>query len=216
MGFHAWKAREGRNGYASEIRSLSSTELLAHVLRSERAATALLNSFGTLAAIAEAELPDLVRVPGVGVNRAEQLLAAFALADRARAPAVGERRVIASPRDAFGLLRGEYRGMRKEAFKVLLLNARNQVLTVETVSVGSLSASLVHPREVFRPAIQACAASIVLAHNHPSGDPEPSDDDLALTRRLVEVGVLVGIEVLDHVIVAGDAFVSLKDRGVLR
>ena len=103
----------------------------------------------------------------------------------------------------------------REAFSIILVGARNQLLRLLVVSVGTLTASLVHPREVFRPAIARGAASLLLVHNHPSGDPEPSDDDLLLTKRIAKAGELLGIEVLDHVILAGTKFVSLKTRGVL-
>jgi len=104
---------------------------------------------------------------------------------------------------------------RKEHFVALLLNARHEMQRRETVSIGSLNASIVHPREVFQPAILHSAASIVLVHNHPSGDPEPSEEDLSITRRLVQVGDLVGIAVLDHVIVAARGVVSLRSRQLL-
>jgi len=104
---------------------------------------------------------------------------------------------------------------RQEVFRVLLLSTRNEILRRVTVSKGSLSASLVHPRDVFYPAINANAACIILVHNHPSGDPEPSLDDIELTKRMSEAGVLLGINVLDHVVVAKRGYVSLKERGVI-
>jgi DNA repair protein RadC len=104
---------------------------------------------------------------------------------------------------------------KREHFIVLLLNARHECEAIETVSVGSLNASIVHPREVFRPAILASAASIVLVHNHPSGDPEPSEEDIAITKRLVQVGELHGIGVLDHIIVASRGVVSFRSRQLL-
>lgn len=104
---------------------------------------------------------------------------------------------------------------KREHFIVLLLNARHEVEGIETVSIGSLNASIVHPREVFLPAVQASAASLVLVHNHPSGDPEPSEEDLAITKRLVQAGELIGIGVLDHVIVASRGVVSFRSRNLL-
>jgi len=121
---------------------------------------------------------------------------------------------IKGPDDAFQLLRKRFKhGEAKEFFIAILLSARNTVIGVETVSIGSLNASIVHPREVYQPAVARSAASLILAHNHPSGNPEPSDDDLALTRRLVQVGELLGIPVLDHLIVVGSGFQSLKQSG---
>jgi DNA repair protein RadC len=123
---------------------------------------------------------------------------------------------IKGPDDAFQLLRKRFtHGEGREFFVAILLSARNTVIGVETVSVGSLNASIVHPREVFQPAVAKSAASLILAHNHPSGNPEPSDDDLALTRRLVSVGELLGIPIVDHLILAGGGFLSLKQQGHL-
>lgn len=124
--------------------------------------------------------------------------------------------VVIGPEVAYKLLRDRFRhGEEREHFVILLLSARHAVIGVETISIGSLNASIVHPREVFRPAITQAAAGVILAHNHPSGNPEPSDDDLALTRRLSEVGELVGIPIIDHLVIAGDGFLSLKQSGYL-
>ena len=124
-------------------------------------------------------------------------------------------RPIRGPDDVVAVLGRKIRRAQQEHFLVLLLNARHEVMAKETISVGSLNASIVHPREVFNPAVIQRAASIVLAHNHPSGDPEPSEEDLSITRRLVECGQLLGIEVLDHVIIASRGVVSLRARQLL-
>jgi DNA repair protein RadC len=123
-------------------------------------------------------------------------------------------RVIRGPEDIASLL-PQMKNLKREHFIVVLLNARHEVDAVETVSIGSLNASIVHPREVFKPAILASAASVVLVHNHPSGDPEPSEEDLSITKRLVECGELLGIGVLDHVIVASRGVVSFRSRQLL-
>lgn len=122
---------------------------------------------------------------------------------------------IRGPDDVVALVGKRLRKEQREQFLVILLNARHEVTAIETVSVGSLNASIVHPREVFKPAILASAASVVLVHNHPSGDPEPSEEDLSITKRLVEAGELLGIGVLDHVIVAGKGVVSFRSRQLL-
>lgn len=122
---------------------------------------------------------------------------------------------IRGPDDVVRLVGPKLRKQAREHFLVLLLNARHEVMGQETVSVGSLNASIVHPREVFRPAVLASAAAVVLVHNHPSGDPEPSEEDLSITKRLVEAGELLGISVLDHVIVASRGVVSLRSRQLL-
>ena len=122
---------------------------------------------------------------------------------------------IRGPDDVAAFVGPKLRKELREHFLVLLLNARHEVMAKETVSVGSLNASIVHPREVFKPALLASAASIVLCHNHPSGDPEPSEEDLTITKRLVEAGELLGIGVLDHVIIAERGVVSLRSRQLL-
>ena len=114
-------------------------------------------------------------------------------------------------KDVFDYVRSSVESLDREYFRILLLNSRNQVYAEETVSMGSLDASIVHPREIFKNSIKRSAASIVLVHNHPSGDPTPSDDDLDITRRLVEAGKLLGIHVLDHVVVGRASFVSMRE-----
>lgn len=122
---------------------------------------------------------------------------------------------IRGPDDVVALVGKKLTKEPREHFLVILLNARHEVTAVETISIGSLNASIVHPREVFKPAILASAASVVLVHSHPSGDPEPSEEDLSITKRLVEAGELLGIGVLDHVIVAGRGVVSFRSRQLL-
>jgi len=129
---------------------------------------------------------------------------------RGRAP-----KPVRGPDDVVALIGKKLRGETREHFLVLLLNARHECTAVETVSIGSLNASIVHPREVFRPAVLAASASIIVAHNHPSGDPEPSEEDLSITRRLVQVVELLGIALLDHVVIASRGVVSLRERGAL-
>jgi len=198
--------------------ALADAELYALLLGSGTAGRSALRIGRWLARRAPADLArwPLARwmvVPGVGPARASALVAAFELGRRAatRAPAGC---AIRGPEDVLAQVR-DLLAARKEHFVVLLLNARHELQARETVSIGSLNASIVHPREVFLPAILHSAASIVLVHNHPSGDPEPSEEDLQITRRLVQVGDLVGIGVLDHVIVAERGTVSLRGRRML-
>lgn len=152
-------------------------------------------------------------IAGLPPERADALVAAFELGRRAHDAPV-RRSPIRGPEDVLPHVRDLTRA-RREHFVVLLLNARHELDRRETVSIGSLNASIVHPREVFLPAILHSAASLVLVHNHPSGDPEPSEEDLSITRRLLEVGELVGIGVLDHVIVASRGTVSFRARQLL-
>jgi len=154
-----------------------------------------------------------LKVHGIGPARAAALSAAFELGRRA-AQRPDPATSIRGPEDVLAQVRDLARA-RREHFVVLLLNARHELQGRETVSIGSLNASIVHPREVFLPAILHSAASVILVHNHPSGDPEPSEEDLGITRRLVEVGDLVGIGVIDHVIVASRGTVSFRSRQLI-
>ena len=198
--------------------ALGDAELIALVVGSGTAKRSALRIGRKLARHPPSELarwssPRWARVRGIGPARAAALVAAFELGRRALEPA-GSAAAIRGPEDVQPHVRDLFRA-RKEHFVVLLLNARHEVQARETVSIGSLNASIVHPREVFLPAIVHSAASVVLVHNHPSGDPEPSEEDLGITRRLVQVGELVGIGVLDHVIVAARGMVSLRSRQLL-
>jgi DNA repair protein RadC len=198
--------------------ALADAELLALVLGSGAAGRSALRIGRHLARRSPDELgawssARWLLVPGVGPARAAALVAAFELGRRAAEGAPGGA-AIRGPEDVLAQVRDLARA-RKEHFVVLLLNARHEMQCREVVSIGSLNASIVHPREVFQPAIMHSAAAVVLVHNHPSGDPEPSEEDLSITRRLVQVGEVVGISVLDHVIVAMRGLVSLRARQLL-
>jgi DNA repair protein RadC len=160
------------------------------------------------------DLARLARLKGLGKARAALLVAAIELVKRGLERGLGVLPLISCPAEVVPLL-AEIKDQRREHFLCLYLNARNQVVHKEVISIGSLSASIVHPREVFRVALQHAVASIILAHNHPSGDVSPSKDDLELTRRLVKAGQLMGIEVLDHLIIGADEFLSLKEKGLM-
>lgn len=202
--------------------SLSTAELLAIILRTGtqkesavRLAERVLKEMGSLREIVRADVKDLSKIKGIGTAKAIEIKAAVELGKRLLIDPEGLRPVIRNPEDAASLVRAELRYEPQEHFKVLLLDSKNYVLKVLTVTVGTLNSSLVHPREVFRPAITQSAASVILAHNHPSGDPTPSPEDLQVTRQLVEAGRILGIEVLDHIIIGGIGYVSLKERRLM-
>lgn len=198
---------------------LSDAELLARALdagrggaRGRRDAARLLDARpleGWAGLTPEACASEAARLAG-GSPAARVVPALFELARRALGPAPGAE--MARPEDVVPWL-AQWRDARREHFIAFDLNARHQLLVRRLVSVGSLSASIVHPREVFQPAVAGSAAGIIVAHNHPSGDPEPSPEDVAVTRRLRDAGEVLGIELLDHVVVAGRGWVSLKARG---
>lgn len=177
-------------------------------------ASEVISESGDLFGLHNVTVHDLVKVHGIGEAKACIILAAVEFGKRLGRVRNPGRPVISSPADVEGLLRGRIANLDRENFVAVLLNTKNEVLEVPTVSVGTLSASLVHPREVFKPAIRASAASVILAHNHPSGKVEPSREDREVTRRLCDAAEIIGIEVLDHVIL-GDRFFSMKEHGML-
>jgi len=159
---------------------------------------------------------ELIALPGVGPAGAARLLASLELARRASAWPVSDRPVVSTPEEVVALCATQLRGMDREHFWALALSTKNRLLRMVEVSVGSLNASIVHPRELFKEAVRMSAASIVVVHNHPSGDPTPSGADIQLTRRLARAGEVLGIELLDHVVIGdGGAHASLRQMGVL-
>jgi len=171
-------------------------------------------SANTREQLAAMDLGQLCGIKGLGRAKACMLVAAFELGRRALRRELGTRPVVSAPADALPFL-ADIREQQREHFVCLYLNARNELIHKEVVSIGSLSASIVHPREVFRSAIAWAAASIILAHNHPSGDVTPSQEDIELSRRLKRAGELMGMEILDHIIIGAMDYLSLKERGVL-
>ncbi len=158
---------------------------------------------------------EIKKVKGFGPAKAVTLLAAAELAKRLSNRFRVEAVTVSSPGDAAGLVMEEMRHYQKEHFRVVMLDTKNKVLGIEDISIGSLNTSLVHPREVFRPAIRKACASVILVHNHPSGDPTPSREDLDVTRRLCEAGKLMGIEILDHVVIGDGRYLSFREKGLL-
>jgi DNA repair protein RadC len=178
-------------------------------------AQALLATFGSLGEVAGREAQELAWITGLGIAKAVRLGAASELARRLRARPNGGRVRLSSPEDVAGYFGPLLEDKRKEIFRVALLDSQNGLLRDVRVSEGSLTASIVHPREVFRSAILEAAAHMILVHNHPSGDPTPSKEDVHLTRQLVEGARLLGLRVHDHVIIGQGRHVSLAQRGLL-
>jgi DNA repair protein RadC len=175
----------------------------------------LLSRFGNLRSIADASLEELTQTKGVGPAKAAQIKAALELSKRLEADAGGgPKPMLKSPEDVAAAVRSQLKGKKKEHFLVLCLDTRNRLIDRKPVSVGSLDTSIVHPREVFAEAVSCRAASVIFAHNHPSGDPEPSKEDVELTKRLAKAGEIMGIDVLDHIIVCDKSHVSLKARNL--
>ncbi|MGF9910264.1 RadC family protein [Brevibacillus porteri] len=201
---------------------LSDTELLAILLRTGREqetahqlAQRLLARFGDLRGLAQASHAELTELKGIGPVKAIELHAAFELGRRLRGAPREYRASIRLPRDVADLMSPELAHLTQEHFVCLFLNTKNHVIGKQTIFVGSLDASIVHPREVFKEAIRRSSASVICLHNHPSGDPTPSREDIAITHTLRDAGELVGISLLDHVIIGEGKYVSLKEQGYL-
>lgn len=202
--------------------SLRNEELLAILLRvgtkrksALELARELIVHFGGLRGIASATVHQLAQMSGIGLAKAAQISAAVEFGRRVALAGMGDLPQIRSPEDVYSLLIGRLQGEKREHLLALILDVKNRVLKTETISIGTLDSSLVHPREVYRVAIREGAANIIIAHNHPSGDPTPSPEDIQITRRLWEAGTLIGIDLLDHVIVGDGKYVSLRERGVI-
>jgi len=198
--------------------ALSAGELLALVVGSGgqsslNLARALLEEHGTLADLGRADVLELTRRPGIGRAHATQLVAAFELGRRSVAMG-GVRWTVRAPRDVADRLTGQLGSLEREELHVVLLNTKNAVLRESLVYRGNVSSAVVRIAELFRDAVRIHAAGLIVVHNHPSGDPEPSSDDLALTAEAIAAGRLLDVPVLDHVVIAASGYVSLRDRGV--
>ena len=199
--------------------ALSDQELLAILLRTgikNRSALDLAQELllsGGFVNLTQISTEELSSIKGMGLAKSAQIKAAVEIGRRLARQKLGPRPVIRTPADVANLLMGEMNFLDREHFKVLNLNIKNQVIGLDDVSIGSLNASLVHPREVFKQAIKRSAAWLILVHNHPSGNLQPSNEDQMLTKRLYEAGKLLGIEVLDHLIFGQNSFLSMKEKG---
>lgn len=201
---------------------LSNQEILAILLGSGTKAESvmdlsnrLLMHFEGIKLLADATIEELTAIKGIGPAKGALILAALEIGKRMNEYKPSERYIIKSPEDGADFVMEEMRILNQEHFVVLFLNTKNQVIHRQTVFIGGLNSSIVHPREVFREAVKRSAASIICAHNHPSGDPTPSQEDIHVTRRLVESGKMIGIELLDHLIIGDRKFISLKEKGYI-
>lgn len=202
--------------------ALSNAELLAILLRvgsqnesAVQVATRVLTQSGGLRNLPDLAIEDLQKNKGIGPDKAVTIKAALELGSRLATMPRDLAGSITNPRQAADLFMEELRYKKKEYFKILLLNTKNHIISKEEISVGSLSASIVHPREIFIAPLRKSAASVILIHNHPSGDPSPSQEDLDVTRRLVDAGSILGIAVRDHIIIGDGCFFSFRERGLI-
>lgn len=201
---------------------LSNQELLAILVSSGSKHESVLSlsqrvlvHFEGLALLKDATIEELTAIKGIGEAKAVAIMAALEIGKRIHSHKPHERYVIKSPEDGADYVMEEMRDLKQEHFIAMFLNTKNQVMHRQTIFIGSLNASIVHPREVFKEAVKRSAASVICAHNHPSGDPTPSQEDIHVTRRLTECGKMLGIELLDHLVIGDRNFVSLKEKGYL-
>lgn len=215
------RPRERLLKYGADI--LSNAQIFAIILRTgskdESAidlARSLLKKFGTIREIESASISELCSVKGIGPAKASQIKAAFSLGKRLRGEPVDKKNPFKTSEDVYRFYSSKMDGLKKEVFICALLDSKNRPFKDITISEGTITSSLVHPREVFSPAIKESAVSVLFVHNHPSGDPSPSNDDIELTKRLVKTGELIGIAVLDHIIVGNNgSYISFLDKGLL-
>ncbi|WP_082685507.1 RadC family protein [Ferroacidibacillus organovorans] len=214
------RPRERMMQYGAQ--SLSTSELLALLLGTGRRGVSaldladdLLSRMGGLRELLEADVRELRQIPGVGRAKALAVLAAIELGRRVSALGGEAIAKIGSPKDAADYVMDKLRFLKKEHFFTIHLDTKHQIIGEETVSVGSLNASIVHPREIFKTPLRRSAAAIICAHNHPSGDPTPSPEDISVTQRLVRAGSILGIEVLDHIVIGDKRYISLRERGFM-
>lgn len=204
------------------VEALSSQEILALILgrgtKGESVivtAQKLLSRFGNMKNLAAASIEELTQITGIGLAKAAQIKAAFELSRRLEDTSDElPKTTVKSPQDVIKSVKSQLKNKKKEHFLMLSLDTRNHLIRTHKISIGSLDSSIVHPREVFKEAISDSASSVIFVHNHPSGDPTPSKDDIALTRRLAEVGDIMGIEVLDHIIICDRDHLSMKAKNL--
>ncbi len=215
------RPRERLYKYGSE--SLSDAQLLAILLRTGGrgrsaldVALDLLGRYSDLRELSVSGITEICRVSGIGKAKAAQIIAAMELGKRIQAFPLKEGDFIRGSRDVYKSCHPYMRDLKKEIFQVVLLNGKNRVIRTVTVSEGSLTSCLVHPREVFAPAVKESSAALLLIHNHPSGDPTPSREDIEINKRLIQAGELIGIRVLDHLVIGDGKYFSFVDQGLMK
>ena len=202
--------------------ALSNSELLAILLRTGNTgesaidlAYRILSASGGLRQMAAISIEEISQFKGIGVAKAAQIIAAIELGRRIASTGEEARPKISCPEDVAALLLEEMRHLDREHFRCLSLSTKNHLLAIDPISVGSLNSSIVHPREVYKKAVVRSAAGVILVHNHPSGDPIPSGEDISITKRLIKAGETLGIDVLDHIIIGDNRYISLKEKGIV-
>nr|WP_300002055.1 DNA repair protein RadC [Tissierella sp.] len=215
------RPREKLVNYGAE--RLSNAELIALIIRTGHRDDTAVDVANRILSIDEKGLShltnisirELTKIKGIGICKASQIIASIEIGKRINRWSAQEKIKVTSPDILVNLVSDEMRFLNKEHFNIAILDTKNQILSIENISVGTLNASIVHPRDVFHAAINKSANSIILLHNHPSGDPAPSDEDINITSRLVDAGDLIGIKVLDHIIIGDNRYVSFKEKNLI-
>lgn len=214
------RPRERMINYGSE--SLSNAELLAILLRTGSSTESVFNlaqrilaEIGQIQGLHEISINELTKIKGIGPAKAIQIKAAIELGRRIAKASNSEKYTVRSPKDVADYLMEDLCYLKQENFISLLLDTKNNIVAKETISIGTLNSSIIHPREVFKPAIKKSISAIIVVHNHPSGDPTPSREDIEVTKRLKNAGDILGIELLDHIIIGDHKYISLKDKGLI-
>ncbi|MDX9917993.1 MAG: DNA repair protein RadC [Gudongella sp.] len=209
--------------YSRGVESLSNEELLAIIIRtgtgSESAIEVSRRVIGMdkrgIKHLTDASIEDLKKIKGIGNSKAAQILAALELGKRIKQVGYNDKVKVTSPNVVADLMMDEMMHLQKEHFDIVILDTKNQIISVENISKGTLNASIVHPRDVFKAAIRNNGNSVILVHNHPSGDTTPSSEDINITKRLVDGGSIMGIKVLDHIIIGSNTYLSMKEKNLM-
>lgn len=211
-------------------KALSNAELLALIIRtgdknntSVELAQRILNyasegknqNINSLVNLKKLTAKELMQIPGIGESKSAMIIAALALADRIKINPITDVKYILSPENAADILMENMRFLEKESFKIITLNTKKEIISMRTVSTGTINATIVHPRDVFNIALKDLAHSIIISHNHPSGDPSPSMDDIKITENLVEAGKIIKIEVIDHIIIGNNRYFSFLENKLI-
>lgn len=210
MKFRDWQVREGSQIYMAGIQTLSNTAVLAHIVRSDEVAENIMSHFETLDAVSQASVGELDAVKGVTVSHAESIVAAFDIGRRVKK---NKGEIVSSPDIVYEICK-DMAELPQEELHVLMLNTKNQIQRRVVIHRGTADSSMAHPRDVFREAVKDNAVSIVLVHNHPSGNPKPSSDDIELTKKMRHSADVLQIRLLDHIIIGTEGCISLKEEGV--
>lgn len=215
------RPREKMISYGVSV--LSNAELLGILIRTgikNKSAVELANQVLSIESegirfLADCTPEEICKIPGIGLSKACQIIAAIELGKRIATKPVEKRISINNPESIANLFMEEMRYYKKEFFKVLLLNSKGEVISIEKTSIGDLSSTIVHPREIFSTPVRRSAAAVIFVHNHPSGNPIPSQEDIDVTNRLIEAGKILGIKVLDHIVIGDGIYVSFKDKQLI-